>query len=270
MQTIATKIKIAGVALEVLQIPAPTPDKNRSTIVFLHEGLGSVAMWRDFPARLCAATGLAGLVYSRQGYGQSDPVPDVRGAGRLRPDYMHHEAWDVLPALLAACDISQAVLLGHSDGGSIALLHASKFPVVGCMVMAPHLFVEDISIRSIAAARQAYLHNDLRSKLARFHADVDGAFWQWNDVWLSDAFCGFDIAAQCEKIICPLLAIQGYDDPYGTMAQIDSLAIGFDIKNTVKPKQNVRKQLLKLEHCGHSPHKDQTQKVVQAVATWLA
>ncbi|MGZ5887966.1 MAG: alpha/beta fold hydrolase, partial [Ramlibacter sp.] len=174
-------ILVNGVRLEVGEIAGP-PGARRSPIVFLHEGLGSVAMWRDWPARMCAATGRAGIVYSRRGYGASDPVPDVRGNGRLGPDYMHREAFDVLPALLRALGIEAPVLLGHSDGGTIALLHASRHPLAACVVMAPHVIVEDVSVRSIEQAREAYEAGSLRDRLARYHADVDVAFWQWNDI----------------------------------------------------------------------------------------
>jgi pimeloyl-ACP methyl ester carboxylesterase len=277
------KITVHGVNLEILRISASplhlsaalpsSVSSPPATLVFLHEGLGSVAMWRDFPAQLCAATGCAGLVYSRQGYGQSDAVPDVRGAGRLQPDYMHREAWHVLPELLRACGIEQSILLGHSDGGTIALLHAAKFPVAACIVMAPHLFVEDISISAITQARAAYEHGDLRARLAKFHADVDGAFWQWNDIWLSPAFRSFNIEAECKRITCPLLAIQGHDDPYGTMAQIDALADTtphLNKENTLSPRNNKARMLLKLEQCGHSPQRDQTASVIQAITNHLS
>jgi pimeloyl-ACP methyl ester carboxylesterase len=268
-------LTVHTISLEVLHIAG---ESALAPIVFLHEGLGSVAMWRDFPAQVCAATGRAGLVYSRQGYGQSDAVPDVRQpsytqagqrAGRLLPDYMHHEAWEVLPALLTACGINRPLLLGHSDGASIALLHASRFATTACIAMAPHLFVEDISLRSIEAARLAYETTDLRSKLARFHADVDCAFWQWNDVWLSEAFRSFNIVADCQRITCPLLAIQGVDDAYGTMAQIETLAASNTHEIGLQPNKIMRKQLLKLEQCGHSPHKDQTEKVIRAIVQFL-
>ncbi len=269
-------MQILGVNLEVQRIAGQS---TVAPIVFLHEGLGSVAMWRDFPAQLCATTGRAGLVYSRRGYGQSAAVPAVRSpahlldgqrAGRLPPDYMHHEAWTVLPALLAACGIDKPVLLGHSDGASIALLYASRFPTSACIAMAPHLFVEELSLRSIEAARVAYETTDLRSKLARFHADVDCAFWQWNDVWLSEAFRSFNIVAECAQISCPLLGIQGYDDAYGTMAQVDALDCETLSKNGLQPNEILRKQLLKLEQCGHSPHKDQGTVVSAAVARFLS
>jgi pimeloyl-ACP methyl ester carboxylesterase len=269
-------MQILGVNLQVQHFAGSAA---LSPIVFLHEGLGSVAMWRDFPAQVCAATGRAGLMYSRRGYGQSDTVPAVRGpshllangqrAGRLLPDYMHQEAWAVLPALLAECGLDNPVLLGHSDGASIALLYASRYPTTACIAMAPHLFVEDVSLRSIEAARVAYETTDLRSKLARFHADVDCAFWQWNDVWLSEGFRSFDIVADCAQITCPLLGIQGYDDAYGTMAQVDALDCDFLSKKGLKPNRISREQLLKIERCGHSPHKDQSAVVTAAVANFL-
>jgi len=226
--------------------------------VFLHEGLGSVALWRDWPTRLCQSLGSPGLVYSRQGYGQSDPRPDVRGAGRLQPDYMHREALEVLPELLRLQGIQRPVLVGHSDGGTIALLHAAHHPVSACIVMAPHVVVEDVSVRSIEAAREAYEHGPLRTRLAPFHADVDGAFWQWNDIWLSPAFRSYDIRQEIAAISAPLLAIQGEDDPYGTLAQID------DIAAAVPHAQRV-----KLPQCGHSPHRDQAEAVAQAIGDFL-
>lgn len=256
------QLEVLGQSLEVQRIAG---DAARGTIVFLHEGLGSVTMWRDFPAQVCADTECAGLVYSRQGYGQSSPA--VRP---LPPTYMHHEAWDVLPALLLQLGIKQPILLGHSDGGTIALLYASRFATRSCIVMAPHLFVEDISLRSIAAARVAFDTGDLRGKLDKFHKDVDGAFWQWNDVWLSDSFRSFNIEAECTLITCPLLAIQGVDDPYGTMAQIDALKSTFNAKNSPQSKYLLLRQLLKLEQCGHSPHKDQLQFVIAAVKSFLS
>ncbi len=268
MQTSSLRpLSVLGTRLEVQHIQPEVPSSG-PTLVFLHEGLGSVALWRDWPARLCAQLGLPGLVYSRQGYGQSDATPNVRGPsrtdndqrhGRLLPDYMHREALEVLPALLQALGIERPLLVGHSDGGTIALLHASQHPVAGCIVMAPHVMVEDISVQAITAARQAYEHGPLRQRLAPLHADVDCAFWQWNEVWLSDAFRTFDIRPELHTITAPLLAIQGEDDPYGTMAQID------DIAGAVP-----QAQLLKLPACGHSPHRDQPAAVEQAVRTWMS
>ncbi len=263
-------IDIDGVMLEVAHIAAPPgADATLAPLVFLHEGLGSVAMWRDWPASLCAATGRAGWVYSRQGYGRSSPVADVRGtprqhadgsrSGRLQPDYMHREALQVLPRLLARLGIERPVLVGHSDGGTIALIHAAQHPVTACVVMAPHVMVEDISVQSIAEARRAYEAADLRARLARYHDDVDVAFWQWNDVWLSPAFRDFDIRGEIGGITAPLLAIQGEDDAYGSMAQIDDVA-----------RAVPHAQLLKLPDCGHSPHRDQPARVNAAIARFLA
>ena len=261
------KIKIHGVGLETLSI-APPAGAGGPTLVFLHEGLGSVRMWRDWPTRLCAQLGCAGLVYSRRGYGQSDPVPDVRGPsgqtdgrrhGRLLPDYMHREAFEVLPTLLRAFGIKRPVLLGHSDGGTIALLHASRSEVSGCIVMAPHVMMEPISLQAIQRARQAFEEGALRERLAAYHADVDCAFWQWNEVWLSPAFASFDIRADLPGIQAPLLAIQGVDDPYGTLAQIEDIAQA--VPHT---------RLLTLAACGHSPHRDQPQAVEDAAADFMA
>jgi len=260
-------INIQGVRLEVKHIVAPAGAPRRTPIVFLHEGLGSVAMWRDWPKQLCQATGREGWVYSRRGYGQSDAVPNVRApssqvhgqrSGRLLPDYMHHEALAVLPALLQELGLVAPVLLGHSDGGSIALLHASRHPVTACIVMAPHVMVEDISVQSIEQARVAYETGDLRERLRRYHADVDCAFWQWNDVWLSPAFRGFDIRLDCRTLHAPVLAIQGLDDPYGTMAQIDQILL---------PEHQIER--IRLAACGHSPHRDQPQRTTAHIARFL-
>ena len=255
-------IDIKGVRLELQRIEGAA-GLSAPPIVFLHEGLGSVAMWQgregSWPEAVCAATGRSGIVYSRRGYGQSAPVPDVRGAGRLRPDYMHHEAWDVLPALLDALGVQQPVLLGHSDGASIALLHASRYPVQACIAMAPHVMVEDISIRSIEQARVAFESGGLRARLARYHADVDGAFWQWNDAWLSQPFGSFDIRSDCRRITAPVLAIQGVDDAYGTMRQIEEIA------PTRGPLQ-----LQAIAQCGHSPHRDQPAQVTDLIARFVS
>ncbi|HSI53979.1 MAG TPA: alpha/beta hydrolase [Ramlibacter sp.] len=251
-------IIVNGVGLEVQRIAA-AQDGDAAPLVFLHEGLGSVAMWRDWPAALCAATGRPGIVYSRRGYGASDAVPDVRGAGRLQPDYMHREAMDVLPGLLRELQLERPVLVGHSDGGTIALLYASRFPVTACVVMAPHVIVEDVSVSSIEQAREAFETGGLRERLRRYHADVDGAFWQWNDIWLSPAFRDFDIRPDCRRIAAPVLAIQGEDDPYGTLRQIDEIA----------PTQGPFTREV-LPRCGHSPHRDQAETTTASIARFLS
>ncbi len=221
-------------------------------LVFLHEGLGSVSMWRDFPARLCEAVGCRGLVYSRPGYGRSTPRPPGEA---WAPDFMHRQANEVLPALLRALGVEQPPwLLGHSDGGSIALLHAARHPVAGTIVLAPHILVEDISVASIAQARRAWQDGDLRQRLARHHDDPDSAFFGWNDVWLSPAFRHWSIEDQIAGIRGPLLAVQGLDDEYGTLEQVRGIA-----------RRVPQTRLLELPACGHSPHRDQPEAVIAAV-----
>ena len=236
-------------------------DRAKPLMIFLHEGLGSVSMWRDFPARLCDALGCRGLVYSRPGYGQSTPREATEKWG---VNFMHVQARAVLPALLDALRIdvfkNPPHLFGHSDGGSIALIHAASFPknVASIIVAAPHTFVEKLSVESIAKTRDVYLNTDLKSKLARHHRDPDSAFWGWNDIWLDPAFLDWDINALLPNITCPVLAIQGMDDEYGTMAQIDNIAAALPAAT-----------LLKLPSCGHSPHRDQPDAVINAVRQFL-
>ena len=239
-------VDIGADRLEVLRIE---PQRTASTVVFLHEGLGSVAAWRDFPRALCDRLHAPGLVYSRRGYGRSTPLADVRAT-----DYLHREAWDVLPALLGQLQIERPFLVGHSDGGSIALLYAARFDPLAIAVMAPHVFVEDVTIAGIVDARAAWQHGRLREPLARVHDDPDGAFSGWNDGWLNPAFRHWNIEAELPKIRCPVLAIQGFDDQYGTMEQLDRIARGAPAA-----------QLLKLEDCGHTPQRDQPERVMSAI-----
>lgn len=234
-------------------------EADAPVLVFLHEGLGSVAMWRDFPERLCQAVGARGLVYSRPGYGRSTPRPADE---HWQPDFMHRQAREVLPALLRALGVEQPTwLFGHSDGGSIALLFAAAFPaaVRGAIVLAPHILVEDVSVASIEQARQAYLATDLPQRLGRYHDDADSAFWGWNRIWLDPAFRDWSIEDEVSAIRCPLLAVQGLDDEYGTLEQIRGIA-----------RRVPQTQLLELPACGHSPHKDQPEKVIAAVAPFLS
>ena len=230
-------------------------------LIFLHEGLGSVAMWKDWPQRVCDAAACRGLVFSRYGYGQSSPRP---AAEKWPVTFMHDQAREVLPALLKAlhidADRDRPILFGHSDGGSIALLYAAMHPhaIAGLAVAAPHVFVEDVTIAHIEQARQAYLHTDLPIKLARYHADADSAFWGWNDIWLNPAFRAWNIQEYLPRIECPLLAIQGHDDEYGTMAQIHSIR-----------EAAAQTRLLKIPDCRHSPHIDQPDVVIRAVADFI-
>ena len=251
------RLNIDGYQLEVRQI---TGSETLAPIVFLHEGLGSVSMWSqrglDWPLAVCHATGRSGVVYSRRGYGQSDPAP--LGRKVLRPDYMHREAFEVLRALLAELKIESPVLLGHSDGATIALLHASQFPVAACIAIAPHVLVESVAVDAIGQAKLAFETGDLRQRLAKYHVDVDGAFWQWNDVWLSEGFASFDIRLECQRITAPLLLVQGLNDEYGTMRQLDEIA-----------KAAPHAQQIRLADCGHSPHRDQPQLCIESIADFL-
>lgn len=230
-------------------------------LVFLHEGLGSVSMWRDFPRALCQAGGWRGLVYSREGYGRSTPRPP---AERWPVQFMEQQAQSALPALLERLGVDsrreRPWLFGHSDGGSIALLHAAAYPdrVGGLVVLAPHIFVEELSIDSIRKARDAYAGTDLRSRLARHHADPDSAFYGWNDVWLDPAFRHWQIRDRLALIRCPILAVQGEDDEYGSLLQIDGIR-----------QQAPQTELLKLADCGHSPHRDQAEPLTRAVVAFI-
>jgi pimeloyl-ACP methyl ester carboxylesterase len=232
------------------------PPSAAPTIVMLHEGLGSVALWRDFPAAVQEATGLGVLVYSRWGYGNSDPIPH----GPRPPDYMNAEAREGLQGVLTALGVTRPILFGHSDGGSIALIHAGsglKPAPVGVVTMAAHVFVETVSTISIAKARVAYEEADLRAKLARFHADVDGAFYSWNCTWLLPAFIrGFNIEADVARIACPIVAIQGEEDEYGTVRQLDS----------IREKSGGRAEIVLLPRCRHSPHRDRREETLAVVA----
>jgi pimeloyl-ACP methyl ester carboxylesterase len=235
-------------------------DTNPSApvMVFLHEGLGSVPLWKEFPDTLCRRLQLRGLVYSRPGYGSSTPRASDEHWDK---DFMHQQAWDVLPALLSKLNVQKPWLFGHSDGGSIALLYASKFTdeCAGAIVVAPHIMVEDISISSITEARQAYQHAGLRDKLARYHDDVDSAFYGWNDAWLNPAFRDWSIESTLSSIRCPLLAIQGEQDEYGTLRQIRG--IKDQLSNTA---------VLALADCGHSPHRDQPEALIKAVSQFMS
>lgn len=246
-------LRVAGRNLEYQLIPAH--QMNRPTLVFLHEGLGSVAMWRDFPARVAAETGCQTLVYSRHGYGQSDVLEGPHGVR-----YMHDEALIALPELLERLKILRPILIGHSDGGSIALIHAGdgRWEVGGLILMAPHVFVEDLSIESIEKAKVAFETTDLPQKLARYHRDADRTFRGWNDIWLHPEFRAWNIEECLPGIRCPVLAIQGHDDEYGTMRQIE----------TIRERcRNV--ELLKLADCRHSAFRDQPEATLEAIVRFV-
>ena len=247
-------IKIAGHELEYRLLPAH--QTNRPTLVFLHEGLGCIALWRDFPARVAAATGCQTLLYSRHGHGQSDPLPAPRA-----PQYLHREALVVLPELLEKLRILRPLLIGHSDGASIALIHAGdgQWEVAGVVAMAPHVFVEDFALQGIRRAVEAWNASDLRQRLGRYHRDGDATFRAWADIWLSGEFRLWNIEDYLPAIRCPVLAIQGEDDEYGTMAQLEAIA-----------RRARRVELLELADCRHSPHRDQPQATFDAIVRFVA
>jgi len=247
-------VTVQGHRLEVEQIAGTHADAP--TLVFLHEGLGSVALWRDFPVQLAARTGASAFVYSRRGYGKSDRLEAPR-----KVDYMHEEALVVLPALLGELGISDPILIGHSDGASIALIHAGsgRWPVRALVLEAPHVFVEDVTVASIAQAKAAYRATDLGSRLGRYHDDPDHAFWGWNDIWLDPAFRTWSIEEYLPGVRCPVLAIQGADDEYGTLTQLDAIERGVP----------GRFERLVLADCKHTPHRDQEALALAAMAGFI-
>ena len=247
-------ILVDGLRLEYRDLPAR--DADLPTLVLLHEGLGCVAMWRHFPEKLAAATGCRVIVWSRAGYGGSDSYPEPR-----TPRYMHREALEALPALLTALQIQRPLLVGHSDGGSIALIFAGAYPeqTCGVVAMAPHEFVEQETLAGILAAKTAWTVTDWPQKLARYHRDAPQVFSDWNDTWLAPDFRDWNIEAYLPNIRCPVLAMQGEDDEYATMRQIEVIGV-----------QVAWAALLKLPDCGHSPQKDQTEAVLAAVSRFVA
>lgn len=249
-------VTVQGHRLEYVRLPSAHPRPNAPAIVFLHEGLGSIAMWRDFPQRVADATGCEAVLFSRYGYGRSDPIAAPRDTR-----YMHDEGLKALPEFLDKLAIDAPILFGHSDGASIALIHAGGHPrpVTGVVLMAPHVMVEDITVQSIAEAKVTYQTTDLPKRLGRYHQDVDNAFWGWNDIWLHPDFRAWNTEEYVTPITVPILAIQGVDDEYGSMEQIDRIArLGRDV------------DLVKLADCRHSPHKDQPEAVIAAVSDYIA
>jgi pimeloyl-ACP methyl ester carboxylesterase len=249
-----TRVLVQGRSLEV-EWWGPRISEQ-PPIVLLHEGLGSVAMWRDVPAAIAERTGRRVMAYSRFGHGQSEPP--------LTPHtirFMHHEA-ALLPEVFDITGIRSAILLGHSDGGSIALIAASQQPALvdGLILEAPHVFVEDISIKSIERVRRHYAETNLRERIARFHADVDVAFRGWKDVWLDPAFRTWNLEEFLPGVKCPVLLIQGELDDYGTLRQIDTIAdrVAGPVERLILPE------------CGHSPHRDKREQVLEAIARFIA
>jgi pimeloyl-ACP methyl ester carboxylesterase len=242
-------ITVRGVALEVRRWRG-----HGLPILLLHEGLGSISLWRDFPDQLSAASGRPVVAWSRQGHGRSERLPSPR-----EPDYMHAEA-DSLPLLMDALGLPRAVLFGHSDGGSIALIAAARFPerIAALILEAPHVLVEQLTVDSIAQLKVAYQTTDLGRKIARHHNDADHVFWRWNDIWLDPRFRDWNIEAVLPAVQAPALLIQGKDDEYGTMDQLDRIQAVLAQTSRVE-----------LDRCGHSPHRDRRDAVLQASVGFL-
>lgn len=247
------EVVVDGKRLELLWIGAEHAD--RPAIVMLHEGLGSAAMWKDFPQRVAARTGCRVLVYSRYGHGNSDKLLERRPVR-----FMHHEGEVVLPELLDRLGIGRPILLGHSDGGSISLIFAGRYPERprALVVEAPHVFVEDLSVASITQAKVNYTTTDLRQKLSRYHANVDETFWGWNDIWLDPEFRTWNIEEYLAAIRCPMLCIQGEQDEYGTAAQVE--AIEAQVSGT---------EVVMLPNCRHSPHRDQPESTLERMVKFV-
>jgi pimeloyl-ACP methyl ester carboxylesterase len=246
-------LTVNGKRLETAFYPPFRPD---ATIVMLHEGLGSVSMWKDFPELVAEATGCGVLVYSRYGHGKSERLAEKRSV-----DFMHHEARVVLPDLLRQFQIQRPILLGHSDGASIALIYAGSWPerVRGLVLEAPHVFVEEVSVRSITAIRTLYQSGELQEKLSRYHDHVDEMFRGWNDIWLDPQFRTWNIEEYLSPITCPTFVIQGESDEYGTLAQVETIQ-----------RRGPKTQTLILPRCGHSPHRDQPDLTLDAISKFVA
>ena len=243
-----TRIELEQGRLEVLDLPGHAP-----AVVLLHEGLGSVRLWREFPAALAEVTGARVVAFSRFGHGDSDPPPRPR-----TPRFMHEEALDVLPAVLRAIGVDDPVLVGHSDGASIALIHAAAHPVRGVVAIAPHVFVEEMCLAEIREARRAFEADGLRARMARHHRDPDAAFYGWNDVWLHPDFPDWDITDVLASIRCPLVLIQGERDQYGTMAQLDAIEAGVSA-----PVERIHLA------ASHAPHLEAPEETLTAVAGFV-
>jgi pimeloyl-ACP methyl ester carboxylesterase len=257
------RLDVGGGAVEYADLPARPGPEAAPVLVFLHEGLGSAGLWRSFPEAVAACTGLRAITWSRHGYGGSDVVARTRRAA-----YMHDEALRVLPGLLTALKVRSSVLIGHSDGASIALIHAGGAvrgdaggvgPIRGVVALAPHVFVEALAVESIEAARHDYLAGGLRTRLDRHHADTDAAFWGWNDIWLSPEFRSWNIEDYLSAIHCPVLLVQCEDDRYGTLEQLDRIERG-----VTGPSSRIV-----FPTGGHSPHLSHPEEVAGAIAAFV-
>lgn len=245
-------LRVAAHNLEVHRIASRT---HMPELVFLHEGLGSVSHWKKFPAEVAKATGCPVTVYSRYGSGNSDLLTEPRSV-----TYMHDEALHALPDLLSQLHIEEPILVGHSDGASIALIYTGvHHHVRGLVLLAPHVFVEDLSTSSIAEAKTKFETTNLPEKLARHHRDAARTFWGWNDVWLHPDFRRWNIEEYLPRITCPILVIQGEDDQYGTMAQV----------RAIQRQSAGHVEVLVLKDCRHSPQRDQPEATLEAMTKFF-
>ena len=242
-------------AIEVLDLPAVDGAGAGAPLVLLHEGLGSVGLWRDFPQALRVATGRRVVAFSRHGHGASDPPAVPR-----TPAFHQQEALEVVPALLQSLGIAQPVLVGHSDGASIAIIHAAHHAATALVLIAPHVFVEEQTVRGIRETRDEYVHGDLRTRMARRHADPDAAFWGWCDVWLDPAFRDWNLDAEAAAITVPTLLVQGDEDPYGTLKQLER----------IEERMLGRSERAVIGGGGHSPHREHRDWLVARVAAFLS
>jgi pimeloyl-ACP methyl ester carboxylesterase len=246
-------VQLGGRPIEVLDLPGTPSRPARAPLVLLHEGLGSVGLWREFPSQLHAATGRRLIAFSRYGHGRSAAPPRPR-----TPAFFHEEALEVLPGLLSALDVEQPVLVGHSDGASIGLIHAAHHPVTALVLLAPHVFVEDICVTAIRGTRETFLAGELRERMARHHDDPDAAFWGWCDVWLDPAFPEWNLEDEAAMVRAPTLLIQGAEDPYGTLAQLDRIE--------ARARAPVQRLVLP---GGHSPHLEHGPALAEAVTRFI-
>ena len=243
-------VEVDGGRLEAIELPG---DPAERPLVLLHEGLGSVSAWREFPEALHRATSRRVIALSRFGHGRSDPPPEPR-----TPAFFHSEALDVLPQVLRRLDVREPVLVGHSDGASIALIHGGASPVRGLVLMAPHVVVEDVTLAAIRETRSRFETTDLRDRLSRYHDDPEVAFRNWCDVWLDPAFVSWTLEPDAARVSCPVLLVQGAADPYGTLDQLDRIeaSVRGPVRRLIVPG-------------GHSPHREAPETVLREIAAFV-
>ncbi len=244
------ELTLGGRRIELLDLPG---DPDRPPLILLHEGLGSIDLWRGFPSELHKASGRRLVAFSRSGHGRSAPPSKPR-----TPAFFHDEALRVLPELRDRLQLAEPVLVGHSDGASIALIHAAHNPTAGLVLLAPHVFVEQVTVQAIRQTRDAYVGGRLRERLARYHDDVDAAFWGWCNVWLDPAFLEWNLESEAGQVTAPTLLIQGAGDPYGTLEQLERIEMWLP---------TARRQVVS---GGHSPHLERGPEVVAAIGAFLS